>query len=315
MQSGSAPSRRVRRLAVALALLVAGWLSSRQGLAPPPARVPEAAPVEAALKAELPPETTDHPFGPWMPEDPRVPELDEAPRSVSCAIDWGGPPPVEARTEAGPAIVFPASLVFRVSGWPSTIRLITRDAWDAPFRERELRLGPDGCVVSGDRSVSVTVVAPGLGEDEYIFVHGCRAMAAVNAQSLTFDLPAPAALPPCDLQADRRRGVLSAPGERVLWTGQSTITLRAPDFAPAGLGVVLSHETLAIEELRPGSPAESAGLQPGDRFVEVDGQDVDGMDVDDFLSWALGPEGSEVSVVVARGEARVPFKIGRAVIE
>lgn len=44
----------------------------------------------------------------------------------------------------------------------------------------------------------------------------------------------------------------------------------------------------------PGSPAEEAGLLPGDCFVKIDGEDVKGLDLNVVVSKIKGPEGTDV---------------------
>ena len=50
----------------------------------------------------------------------------------------------------------------------------------------------------------------------------------------------------------------------------------------------------------PGSPAEKAGLQPGDQVVGVNGQDVVGMDPSLVIRQVLGPAGTPVNLTIRR---------------
>ncbi|HEX2194532.1 MAG TPA: S41 family peptidase [Candidatus Limnocylindria bacterium] len=65
-----------------------------------------------------------------------------------------------------------------------------------------------------------------------------------------------------------------------------------------------------------GSPAEAAGLQPGDIVLEVDRQPVDGMSLDDAVQRVRGEAGTEVTITIRRGRDE-PFEvtITRAEIE
>ena len=65
---------------------------------------------------------------------------------------------------------------------------------------------------------------------------------------------------------------------------------------------------LAVESVIPGSPAEQAGLQPGDVIAGVDGTSVDGLTVDQTTQKIRGPKGTEVTLSIARG-AGAPFSV------
>lgn len=91
--------------------------------------------------------------------------------------------------------------------------------------------------------------------------------------------------------------------------GISHIRLRTPQAREArmtnttvGIGVQArpEGESLLITDVAPASPAESAGLQPGDRIVEVDGQPADA------VTDLQGEEGTALTlkVVSASGESR-----------
>jgi carboxyl-terminal processing protease len=64
-----------------------------------------------------------------------------------------------------------------------------------------------------------------------------------------------------------------------------------------------------------GSPAEKAGLRPGDLVLATDGKSVDGLNVDDARARIRGPKGSVLQLSVRRGsEAPFALKITRDVI-
>ncbi len=76
-------------------------------------------------------------------------------------------------------------------------------------------------------------------------------------------------------------------------------------------GRYVSEPTVA--ELRPGSPAEAAGFQPGDRFVTVDGRSVSSFaDVQRLVS---GRAGDSIVFVMARGAGEVTLTAVPEVIE
>jgi carboxyl-terminal processing protease len=66
-----------------------------------------------------------------------------------------------------------------------------------------------------------------------------------------------------------------------------------------------------------GSPAEAAGLLPGDQVIAIDGEDMTGVTPEEARLKVLGPEGTKVTLTVAReGEAQpLEFTITRAQID
>ena len=65
-----------------------------------------------------------------------------------------------------------------------------------------------------------------------------------------------------------------------------------------------------------GSPADAAGLQPGDKVIAIDGEDMTGVPPEQARLKVLGPEGTTVNLTVAReGESdHLEFSIRRAEI-
>src|SRR5690606_5581609 len=51
-----------------------------------------------------------------------------------------------------------------------------------------------------------------------------------------------------------------------------------------------------------GSPAQAAGLQPGDVILAVDGEDVRNLPLNDVINRILGPAGTEVQLSVLTSE-------------
>jgi len=72
-------------------------------------------------------------------------------------------------------------------------------------------------------------------------------------------------------------------------------------YVGVGLQVDMRDGWVTVAQPRPGSPAERAGLQPGDRLVEVDGRSMRGWTVDEARIAFRGPPGSTVGLVYERG--------------
>lgn len=94
---------------------------------------------------------------------------------------------------------------------------------------------------------------------------------------------------------------------------------QASDFSGefSGIGVTIRtiEDTGEIEVVTviPGSPAEDAGLLPGDIFYEVEGQLVTGMTQAELTALVPGPRGTAVTITFKRGEELLTFGITREV--
>lgn len=86
-----------------------------------------------------------------------------------------------------------------------------------------------------------------------------------------------------------------------------------------GIGAYVDTEGEYLTIVSPieGSPAEQAGLMPGDKVIAIDGEDMTGIAPEEARLKVLGPEGTDVTLTVAReGEAEpLEFTITRAQIE
>lgn len=96
---------------------------------------------------------------------------------------------------------------------------------------------------------------------------------------------------------------------------QANIPLQG-SYEGIGAWVDTNSQYLTIVSPMPGSPAEEVGLQPGDRVVAVDGEDVTGIDANLVVRRVLGPSGTTVILTIAReGEVDLlVFEIERAEI-
>ncbi|MDD2235999.1 MAG: S41 family peptidase [Kiritimatiellae bacterium] len=72
-------------------------------------------------------------------------------------------------------------------------------------------------------------------------------------------------------------------------------------FYSAGVRLCFTGEAVTVEALIPGSPAEQAGLLPGDGIVRVKDQALDGLIPPEIISLFRGEGPDEVEVVFLRG--------------
>lgn len=89
------------------------------------------------------------------------------------------------------------------------------------------------------------------------------------------------------------------------------------EYGGLGIQIAVRNGWITIIAPMPGTPAERAGLQAGDRIVEVDGVSTEGWTEDDAVKVLRGPKGKEVDIKVGRvgAEAPIPFTIKRDDIE
>ena len=81
------------------------------------------------------------------------------------------------------------------------------------------------------------------------------------------------------------------------------------EYEGIGAWVDTSTEFLTIISPMPGSPAEEAGLQPGDEVIKIDGEDMTGLDGSLVIRKVLGPAGSTVVLTIQREGAPAPFDV------
>lgn len=84
-------------------------------------------------------------------------------------------------------------------------------------------------------------------------------------------------------------------------------------YRGVGLQVDVLDGWITVAQPRPGSPAERAGLQTGDRLVELDGKSMRGWTVAEAREGLRGPLGTTVKLVVERGQGtRIAVTLERA---
>lgn len=92
-----------------------------------------------------------------------------------------------------------------------------------------------------------------------------------------------------------------------------------PPQAYSGIGATILAPSVSgglseISSVFPNSPAEKAGVRPGDRIKSVNGEDVTGFAPDEIASKIRGPEGTDVTIVLSRGTQDLTFTIKRATL-
>ncbi|MGQ9832466.1 MAG: S41 family peptidase [Candidatus Villigracilaceae bacterium] len=82
----------------------------------------------------------------------------------------------------------------------------------------------------------------------------------------------------------------------------------AGEYDGIGAWVDPSGDYLTIISPIPNSPAEKAGLKPGDKIIAIDGEDMTGLDGEIVRLKILGPAGSVVHLTVLREGQPAPLK-------
>ncbi len=89
---------------------------------------------------------------------------------------------------------------------------------------------------------------------------------------------------------------------------QANIPLQG-SYEGIGAWVDTEAEFLTIVSPMPGSPAEEAGLEPGDQVIAIDGEDMTGVDGSLAVRKVLGPSGTEVTLTIVREGEASPFDV------
>lgn len=81
------------------------------------------------------------------------------------------------------------------------------------------------------------------------------------------------------------------------------------NYEGIGAWVDPTGDYLEIISPMPNSPAEKAGLEPGDIVIAVDGEDMTGIDGNLVIKRVMGPAGSEVTLTIQREGRPEPFQV------
>ena len=97
------------------------------------------------------------------------------------------------------------------------------------------------------------------------------------------------------------------------WYMQELMEEYSGEFEGIGAYIMEDGDRIIIAEPMPDSPAEAAGLLPGDQIVAVDSKSLEGLTVDDAVRLIKGPAGTQVRLYIRRAghENPVIFNITR----
>ena len=122
----------------------------------------------------------------------------------------------------------------------------------------------------------------------------------------------PSELDTTQLYRGAAAGLVAAVGDpHTVYVEPVTATVLEEDlqgtFEGIGATVKLEDGLVIIGRPLPNSPAEAAGLQPGDVILEVDGASLEGLGLYDAVGLIRGPKGTVVRLLVQREGVEEPF--------
>jgi membrane-associated protease RseP (regulator of RpoE activity) len=91
--------------------------------------------------------------------------------------------------------------------------------------------------------------------------------------------------------------------------------LSAASAKESGIGIRIGKDAQGMQsvlEVFPGSPAQSAGIQVGDKLLSVDGKNLKGLDVEGAAKLIRGKPGSAISIDLERMKEKKHVDAARA---
>ena len=84
-----------------------------------------------------------------------------------------------------------------------------------------------------------------------------------------------------------------------------------------GVGIVLGVKDKILTVVAPieGTPGEKAGIKSGDQIVKINGQETKDMALDEAVTKIRGPEGTQVTLTIRRGQELKDYTLTRANIQ
>jgi predicted metalloprotease with PDZ domain len=100
----------------------------------------------------------------------------------------------------------------------------------------------------------------------------------------------------------------------LLLIGPATSTLAAQDAPRKGVGMIIEGdgETFEVSDVISGSPAEKAGIKPGDKLVSIAGISI--FDIQPETMRAIADTAKTIAIIVMRGEQKMTFNVTPAVM-
>ena len=93
-------------------------------------------------------------------------------------------------------------------------------------------------------------------------------------------------------------------------------TFNRPPAPVSGIGVTINqadpNSPIEVIDVIPNTPAQKAGVQKGDKIIQVNGEDVSKLTTSEVADRVRGPEGSSVTITFDRAGAPVTLTITRA---
>lgn len=119
-----------------------------------------------------------------------------------------------------------------------------------------------------------------------------------------------------DLSHGTVRGMVSGLGDRFSYyldpsEYQRQLNSYKGRYVGIGVEVSFTSDYPSIVTVFSDTPAARAGLKPGDVILSVDGKDMHGINADEASNLIRGPQGTNVRLVVQRGQDKLEFSVQR----